>query len=173
MARQTGSSGAKPGQWGVLDLTAKQGPRIHEVADGVAYPLSATSPTFMPTEHAMVFLCNEAFRVTDEEGNPVASLPTDVVSPTAAGPRRLEPGTTVARYEELGQDALVARAVRRPGGGQQIKKNTPKRTIIEFLHRTDRDRLAGLTDRDGLSDHEFESMGDDETRRLLGTPAKA
>ena len=120
--------------WFVLDSNARdrKNPRFHEVAPGEGYALSAYEKCKMPKAHALVFLRDTAFVVFDEAGQQVRALPKAAISEGAA--LQLEPGQTVAEYDELLDDALLARALMRPGGSQA--EGMTRAALIAFLNNT-------------------------------------
>ncbi len=120
--------------WFVLDKNAYQGPRIHE-AGNRRYSLTndPDKPTPMPREHALLFLKDPAFVVTDENGVTQAPIPTaEAARKRKVGAEEMEPGQCVAFYEELTSPALLARAAQRPGGNL-IDPLSKRADIIAFL----------------------------------------
>lgn len=117
--------------WGVIDTNAREAPRHHEPVRGTIYALRFDRPTMMPMVHAMVFLRDPAFVVTDADGNVHSALPESERGDRMNARPKLEPGETIAKYEELTTTALVARAVTRPGG-QGVNPRS-RSELIAFL----------------------------------------
>lgn len=118
----------------VIDTLAVAESRVHDVKTEtgiVRYTLSAGKPTEMPMDHAMRFLCDEAFIVTDAEGKRIKPLKstehaTNVPVPT---------GFVLAAYEELSRDALVIRCKLLPGSEHIHPRKTPVADMVEFLKK--------------------------------------
>lgn len=122
-------------QYRVRDRNAVGGPRTHEPVPGKTYSLSAEGEgTLMPAEHALVFTRDKAFEVFNEKGQLVPSMPSGAIANTIseAGGIKLAPGDTVAKFAELTQEALYARAASVPGG-ERLRKNTGRAKLITFL----------------------------------------
>lgn len=99
----------------------------------------------MPFAHAMKFLVDEAFQVSDETGKlykPVPKAETD-----GAQGLVLRQGQVIARLDELLKDALLARCAIAPGG-EAIKSRASREEMIEFLEGIDAETLAANTEAD-------------------------
>lgn len=162
-----------PGHWLVFDLNQRgDAPRVHDAA-GRPYPLWSHRGTPIPIAAAVVFLRDPAFRVLDEAGVEQTPLP-DAENLDAAKRRpNLEPGETIAKFEELTQTALLARAALRPGG-QVFNAKTKREALIGWLKEAPalgelpehlKARGTGGVD-DGLGIG-GEGMSDDATKKLL------
>lgn len=160
----TGSAAlAAAGLWAVIDTNARAGRRNHEAAPGEFYPLSAVEKTPMPRKHALVFLRDASFKVFDEDGKLVNSLPDAEVPDARKAKLELAPNETIARYDELTVTALRARVAQRPGG---LDMDDAKRdSLIEFLMHAprisevpahERDRISEAPSRDDMSAAELD-----------------
>jgi hypothetical protein len=165
----------KPVQWSVLDTNAKDRnlKRYHE-SGGQLYGLSAYEAEPMPKEHALVFLRDPSFTVRDEAGTIVRTLPKAALA--AKGEKlELEANQTIATYDELTNDALLARASLRPGGA--VTFGMPREALMEFLSKApavlelapeDRARDTGTPeDPDMMSDEELAKMPGRSADELL------
>lgn len=122
------------GFWQVFDRNQKgpnEPPRIHE-AGGHSWPLFRDQPCPMPPHVAAVFLRDPAFRVLDEAGEQMLTLPSSENLDAARRRPNLERGETVAKFEELTHTALLARAVLR-AGGEQFTRQTKRDALVAFL----------------------------------------
>lgn len=127
-------------------------------------------PTAVPLDVGLRFLKTDAFLVVDPRTGRKYD-PTPPV-PTQESGFRLGPDETVARWDELTQDALFVRAKQLPGAEDIKKGSTPKEKLIEFLKwramaappppkkRDDIDRIPA-------GDLVGGAMSDDELRALL------
>jgi hypothetical protein len=151
------------GMWAVLDTRAVNKLREHLPVAGFAYKLSASQKTFMPQEHAVVFLRSKSFVVFNEMGERVASMPE--ASAERAGVTRpvLAPGEVIANLDELTDNALLARCKMRPGG-ERLKAKTARKKLIEFL--LDSESTSKKTEAED-GDSEIEDMDDDDARKML------
>lgn len=142
----------------VKDKSARGVTRHHEVEPGVVYGLKAEEYTLMPAHHALIFLSDENFIVENEDGEPLGHLPRSAIHQAGdqAGPK-LAHGEVIARYDELTQDALLARATRRHGG-EKLTKSTKRAALVDFLINSA--PVKEERDDDLVSDGEVE-MGDD------------
>lgn len=129
----------------VVDLTATQGPRRHEIVqDGRSHVYvfeSADQPVAMPRAHALTLVGNAGFAVHEPSGQRLHTRPA------AAGPLVLRPDEVVARLEELTVDALLARAQALAGGGRFKRAGARRDDLIAFL-------IAGLAAAGGAVDAE-------------------
>ncbi len=119
-----------PDQYLVYDMNARQGPRRHDMTDGAFYELHASKGTPVPERHALLFLRDGAFRVIDATGKELASVAH--LANERDGSRELAKDETIARYAELTHEALLARAVLRPGA-TGLSRKTPKDDLVAFL----------------------------------------
>jgi hypothetical protein len=109
------ASNKPAGYWTVFDSLAKDTKRVHQPVLGKDYALHATEPCYMPPEHAMKFLCDEAFRVFDDQERAVKAVPKVNVEASTGG-ILLQPGQVVATIDELTDNALKARCAQLPKG---------------------------------------------------------
>lgn len=124
----------------VVDTLAVAGPRIHSIITKFdkagkpvltqQYPLTSDKPTPMPLDHAMQFLKDTAFIVTDEKG--VVLKPLENIEEKATHVQIPE-GYVLAKYEELTRDSLVLRAKVLPNAGAIHPVKTKSADIIAFL----------------------------------------
>lgn len=136
---------AKPGVLYVRDSNAKPNKvrqhriitAMHTADDGETvvvddyqlYNLSSSIKCEMPEAHALQFLKDESFIVTDSNGvriKPVIKKDTDV------GKIVLADDELIAKYDELTQESLYKRCKIIPGT-DHIKKNTKKADLVECL----------------------------------------
>jgi hypothetical protein len=113
----------------VFDMNARSAGRIHDMVDGTRYELHAGKGTPVPERHALLFLRDEAFKVVDPSGATLASVAH--LANERDGSRALADDETIARYEELTHDALLARAVLRPGAA--FGRKSSKAELVAFL----------------------------------------
>ena len=159
------ASDARPaGYWGVRDLNATMlddkgdaKPRTHEPVRGKTYQLHFDRETFMPEEHARKFLRDPAFVVTDEMGEPVASLNRDALKRTTPSDQ-LPPNMVIASLEELTAAALLTRTAQRPRS-PKFTSETSRETMIRFL-TDEHHRDQGGEDPAGNSIYEDVGGGD-------------
>lgn len=104
-------------------------PRVHDMP-GARYPLWAHKDTPVPERHALMFLRDSAFEVRDETGRMLASV--EHLANERDASRELDPDETIAKYAELTSEALLARAVLRPGAGT-FNRRTPRAELVAFL----------------------------------------
>lgn len=98
-----------------------------------AYQLSADKETEMPLAHAMQFLKDVSFVVTDEAGNRITPLPIN--KDGGVGGMKLEPGETIAHLTELTTTALLKRCKADPYS-VNIDTESSREAMIEFLMST-------------------------------------
>lgn len=107
--------------------------RTHRVAldnGGFAsYTFTQDEKLEMPAGHAMKFLKDEAWVVTDHEGNRI--LPIEEVKSGQEIPK-LRVDQVVARWDELTAQALLTRAQMRRGG-EKFRQGAKKSDLIAFL----------------------------------------
>jgi hypothetical protein len=157
--------------WAVIDTNARGITRKHEPVLGAVYDLSAEKSTKMPKAHAVAFLRDPAFKVLDENGEVQIPLPeVEALDARKARPADLEPGQTIARFEELTDTALLARVLVRPGG--HAIKPSSREAMIDFLMgaplkaelpASERLRVSEMADPD--------MMPDRQAARMLGSGA--
>lgn len=94
------------------------------------YDLKAEVGTEMPLAHAMQFLKDANFVVSDAAGNIIQPIP--VVSGNDRGGQRLQPGETVAHLSELTTSALLKRCKASAFSGN-INEESSRETMIEYL----------------------------------------
>lgn len=130
----------------VYDLNARgEMRRSHEAPDGTPYALNASKGTLMPEAHALVFLKDPAFKVVHPDGRVLPPLPQSAML-REVDVQKLEPDETVAQYAELTTEALLARAVNRPGG-HNFTGATSREALVSFLIRAPRVADAPLAQR--------------------------
>lgn len=138
--------------WSVRDDLAYAGARTHTLvavdSDGRRSPLNVTFPDHetkvsVPMSHATTVIGVDGFTVFNENGLEMRQ------QVKADGERGvfLAYDQTVASYEELTHDALVARVNGLPGGN--AKKSTPKPDLISFLIEASLNPQAQLTTQEG------------------------
>ena len=120
----------------VLDTNAKPPcpVRRHDVllehGGEKTYEFKANKWTKMSAAHAIKFLCDEAFVVSESEGGP--RIKPIITRPEGGAIPTLKPDECIARYEELLQSALLIRAQMKQGG-ELFSQNAKKADLIEFL----------------------------------------
>lgn len=117
----------------------------------------------MPREHALKFLIDGAWIVTDHDGN-------RITAPKKSDETKSLPvvglDECVAKHEELTQNALLLRAAPIPGA-EDFHKSTKKEIIIAFLVAYNK-RQAGISetpedaDTEDMSQAELDEMFADE-----------
>ena len=93
------------------------------------YVFSYAKSLEMPASHAAKFLIDEAWVVTDENGNRIRPI-TGIDK--SAGKVELGPNEVVAQWQELTLRALIIRAQMKPGG-EKFSGATKKDYVISFL----------------------------------------
>lgn len=162
-----------PGHWLVYDLNQRgEQPRVHE-AGGKHYPLWSQRGTPVPAHVAVVFLRDPSFRVVDEGGAEQITLPDAENLDSAKRRPTLEPGQTIAKFEELTATALLARAALRPGGSV-FNSKTKREALVEFLKSApvlgelpEHLKPRGTGSVDDTLGTGGETMSDDQTKKLL------
>lgn len=142
--------------------------RSHEIlVDGIVkvIPFEYGKRREMPFAHAMKFLVDDAFEVTDANGK--RYLPIPKAEANGSQGLVLKPGEVVARLDELLKDALAARCAVVPGG-EQITPKTKREDMIGFLEsvnvealHANRERDEGVEvggDTEGMPQSELDSM---------------
>lgn len=134
----------------VFDATARIGePRSHEIVVGKhpngdpiirRYKLASDTPTVMPMDHAMKFLVDRAFRVTDVDGNVIK--PVEKTDERFANVR-LDPDQVIARLEDLSVSALLKQVKLLPDS-QRFGTNSAPEDMIDFIvaHRKAANRIG-------------------------------
>lgn len=130
---------ATDGLWTVHDLnarrrdkiTGKEIGRVHEDRTGVVHELFASKGKQMTSAQARTFLM-PGFKVLNEKGEEVQNIPDEALKKAGEVPK-IEVGQSVAWYEELTTQALLARCARRPGG-ERFNQKTARQVLIDFLH---------------------------------------
>lgn len=123
----------------VVDLNAPSDkPREHQIIIGKApngemklktYKLGSDTPTPMPIEHAMKFLVDKSFVVTDGAGKRIEPV---IKREGGTGGFKLAPNEIIADLSELTKEALQKRAMIMPGS-EELKASASKDTLIEFI----------------------------------------
>lgn len=124
-------------EFGVIDRNVQPGKtRTHTFTgdDGrpVDYTFKHNVQTMVPAHHAAKFQAGSSFVVYRRDGTTLPTLKTQ--HPLQSGPHdpKLEPGQTIAMWEELTREALVTRAYQLPGGSK-FKANAKRDDVIAFL----------------------------------------
>lgn len=129
-------------QAGVIDTLAAPGTeRRHDIITKMApdgrtplviksYSLNCDTPTTMPLDHAMQFLKEPAFTVTDENGEVIKPLP--VHKDGGIGSLVLKQDEVIANLSELSREALYKRCKALPGA-DAITDKSKAQTYIDFL----------------------------------------
>ena len=130
----------KQAQWSVIDMNAIKGPRKHEIPIKVdasgevimtrTYSIESEKPTLMDPEHAMFFLKDPAFIVTNDEGTQVKPV---VQHDGGIGGFKLGDNEVIAQYDELSKEALFKRCKILVGAEHIKETRTPKEDMIAFL----------------------------------------
>ncbi len=145
----------------VIDTTAVDGPRVHEmIVDGTIKKF-----TFQPREAlelnlavAVKFLKHEAFQLANEKGEalPYDRRPKQPDELGAGEKFKLGENETIARYDELMTSALLQRALEMPGGEKFTGKDKPDRVaMIDFIKGT-------LAERQKVNTAKEKDIGDDD-----------
>lgn len=148
----------------VVDTLAVAGPRIHSIItafdkDGKPaltkqYPLLSDKSTPMPLDHAMQFLKDKAFIVTDDKG--VVLKPLENIEEKASHVQIPE-GYVLAKYEELTRDSLVLRAKVLPNASGIHPVKTKSADIIAFL-KADEATKRKATSRPEMTEAELDKL---------------
>ena len=117
------------------EITGGQVPRI---LDSRIYKLSRSEPVEMSESHAMQFLKDDAFIVTDADGKRLKTVSKKDVD---VGNIVLEADEVVAKYDELTREALYARCKIIPGA-EEIKAGSRKDAMVSFLIETEERRKS-------------------------------
>ena len=146
--------------------------RAHEmIIDGVkkVFPFQYGKRREMPFGHAMKFLVDDAFEVTDEGGKRYMPIPKPEKG--GAGGLVLKPGEVVARLDELLKDALHARCAMAPGG-ESVPARASREDMIGFLEGVNIEALHANRERDdGVEPGaDTEGMSQSELDRMLPKP---
>lgn len=133
-SRQDGET--QKGMWRVRDQNArvvvggKVVGRDHEILPGISYTLYFDQDTEMPEEHARRFLVDESFIVRAPDNTRLAPFSEQVKSRDL--PPMLKPNQVIADLNELNQEALLNRALLKPGA-PKFNIRSKRDAIIEFL----------------------------------------
>lgn len=156
----------------VLDTTAINEPRTHEqVVDGVIRPFvfERGKPLPLPFAIASKFLVHEAFKLMNEKGEIIAWKRHPKQPDELGAGEKIKVGDdeTIARYDELSNNALLQRAVVMPGGEKfaQGKDRPDRGAMISFItEATKLKRRAMLSAEKDIGDGEFtpEAEADDD-----------
>lgn len=145
--------------WGVRDRNARHAPRFHEAAIGVVYALTADRICPMPRSHAVKFLCDPAFEVTDEHGD--VQRPVTKALPATGGGVILRPGQIIANPEELTTPALLLRASMIPGAPENLGAATARERLINIVLSAA--SPSAVPEEDG----DIEDMDDQEIQKMM------
>lgn len=128
----------------VVDTLAVAAPRIHSIITAFdkdnkpaltkQYPLSSDKPTPMPLDHAMQFLKDKAFIVTNEKGEVLKPLEN---IEEKASHVQIPEGYVLAKYEELTRESLVLRAKVLPNAANIHPVKSKAADVIAFLKAAD------------------------------------
>lgn len=148
----------------VVDTLASTGPRTHSIIlsfDKAGKPallkdyhLTADKPVPMPLDHAMQFLKDKAFIVTNAKGE--VMKPMENIAEVAAHVSIPE-GYVLAKYEELTRDALVLRAKVLPNSGSIHPVKSKAADIIAFLKADEAAKHKAETP-PGMTDKELDEL---------------
>lgn len=159
----------QPAMFSVFDLNAREGTRWHDFPGGVRYGLKASEPTPVPEHHALLLLRDSSFRVIDDQGNELTSV--EHLAGERDPSRTLAADETIARYAELTKDALLARAVQRPGAS--FTRQSTRDELVEFLTnapvKADLPRHLRARDTSTPEGEDPDLMGADAAGAALGT----
>lgn len=165
--------------YGVEDLNATRVgvERAHDIivaGEIITYPFRPRHSTKMPFAHAVKFLKNKAFRVTDASGK--VYEPIAEAKPEARASLSIADDEVIARLDELTVESLAIRA-NALDGGEGFKKSSRKADIMAFLierARQSRDPSARRAPgRGGDDDGGADDMSDDEVAAMLGNEGEA
>jgi len=143
----------------VLDPTAKDGPRVHEmrVNDSVKpFTFEPGKGLPLPTAIAIKFLA-KGFKLVDDKGSliPWQLRPKQPDELGAGESIKLSDNETIARVDELSTEALLQRALEMPGGEQFAAKGE-RGAMIDFIVATTIARnKAKVSTQSELGDDEF------------------
>ena len=156
----------------VLDTNARPPSpvREHEVLleDGgtKSYKFKANEWTKMQAAHAIKFLCDAAFVVSESEGGPRIK---PIITRTEGGAiPTLKPDECICRFEELTQKSLLTRAQMKQGG-ELYSSNALKADLIEFLmgKQSKAPPPKQAPSVDDVTDVTGEEMSDDEVAGMF------
>lgn len=142
--------------------------RIHEIifeGEIIEVTFNYNKPTLLPFEKAIKFR-QDGFIVKDPAGFQVEGPNKKNDSVTD----KLEKNEVIARLDELSLDALIVRAVMRPGG-EKYSKSTSKKELIDFL-LADKGpktapRRAPVPEYDGNEVASDDELSEDELLQML------
>lgn len=155
--------------WSVIDTNAHKAPtgsREHDIGPK-KYSLTSHTGTDMPMEHAVNFLRDPSFIVTDADGEVVGSLDRQTAVGQVQPRLQLKSNQVIATLDELSNTSLLVRANEYPEG-KGFKQNTKKETLIAFL--TDQAKIAGGRGPDDAAadaeDPEVEDVPDNQIPKI-------
>lgn len=163
---------AKPKKAFVLDTTAIEKPRVHDqIVNGQIqhYTFEPHKPLALPPEIAAKFLKEPAFKLVDEQGQPLAykRQPKQPEELGAGEKLVLAEDQTIARFDELSTMALMQRTVELPGGEAFAQRGErPERgELVAFLIEAVKSKRAATKAAPDLAEDEFipeAELGDEE-----------
>lgn len=123
---------AEPGKARVHQIITKMGPDGKTPAEIQTVQLRSDQGTEMEMDHAMQFLKDKAFIVTDAEGNRVEPVP--VQKDGGTGSLVLKPNEVIADLNELTTRSLYKRC-KVIAGSDKIVEGTEREDMVDFLMR--------------------------------------
>lgn len=113
------------------------GKRVHEqIIDGRVQSVTFEHGVAKELSEVVArkFLKHEAFLLTDKDGNPVAFTrrPKQPEELGAGEQIKLNDDETIARYDELSNNALLARVLEMPGG-EKFAENPSRQAMIAYI----------------------------------------
>ncbi len=153
----------------IVDPDAK--PRIHEyLADNGRkhfYAMSYAARCEMPFAHAMRFLREKTFLVTDKAGNQIEPIRAPSDGHHGHAIAYLADDEVISRLDELTQGALIKRANSLPGGSK-FKANASKSDCIAFILESNRSKAKKAKDqRRAIDDDDLEMMSDEDIMEFM------
>lgn len=128
----------KPATYLVLDTTARPDiARTHElIIDGIPRPFTFHygKPLELEVAIAVKFLKHEGFKRVDADGNviPFKRAPKQPDELQAGETLHIAVDETIARFDELTNNALQHRCLEMPGG-EQFARNPLRQAMIDFI----------------------------------------
>lgn len=161
----------EPGLYEVFDTLAQFDPgpaktREHMPVPGSKYALSSTVPTKMPREHALKFLCDDAFVVRDENGHRLSPVPQQEAERHRGAALNLRRDQAIAHYGELKPSALLARC--HMAGGHHLTSAHTSEDMIAYLTGEAANMIAARTGDLSIADAHTEEMDIDSVSRAFG-----
>jgi hypothetical protein len=125
-----------PGSMFVLDLSAQETERVHElIVNGTIrkFKFQPRIPNPLPRSIAVRFLKSEGFQLTDAQGNPLqwSKTPRQPHEMGAGEQISLGENEVIASYEELNIGSLRKRALQ--FGAPEAAMDWPKDTLVDFI----------------------------------------